>query len=943
MQKILDLKSTLNLPQTRFPMKANLPQTEPLRLARWERIDLYGKIRASRRESPLFTFHDGPPYANGRIHLGTALNKILKDFIIKSKTLAGFNTPYVPGWDCHGLPIEVNVDRELGGRKAQMTPEEIRSECRRYAEKFVDLQRQDFKRLGILGEWENAYLTMSYSYEAAIAEVFLKFLSEGYVYRGRKPVYWCIRDRTALAEAEVEYEDHRSPSIYVKYRLLSDAARLDPKLAGRRIWVVIWTTTPWTLPASMAVAFHPDFDYVVVADESADAYLLERRRAAPAIAEMGVKADTVLAQFRGRTLDTIELQHPFLERKVLGVLADYVTAEDGTGCVHTAPGHGREDYQTGVKYGLEILSPLDDAGRFTEGPPEYRGKTVFEANPAIIQLLEAHGTLAGPPGSIEHSYPHCWRCHQPVIFRATEQWFISLDHKDLRQRALDEIKKVRWSPEWGEERISSMIATRPDWCISRQRVWGVPITVFHCELCQKPLMDARVARPAVQLFRKEGADAWYSHPVEDLVEPGARCPDCSGSKLRKETDILDVWFDSGSSHFAVLGRRPDLPWPADVYLEGGDQYRGWFHSSLLVALVTHGCAPYRAVLTNGWTLDAQGRAMSKSLGTGVDPNELIKTHGADIVRLWAASVDFREDVVLSAEILARLSEAYRKLRNTFRYCLANLYDFDPERDSVPARQVEEVDAWALERTAQALEQIYAAYDDYAFHRVYRILGDLATVDLSAFYFDILKDRLYTAPAQSLRRRSGQTALYKILDGLVRAAAPLLSFTADEVWAHMPSPHLREESVHQAQFVPAELLRESLPGTLSLQKWDHLIEVRNAVLKGLEAARQQKAIGSGLEAKVYLDPQGIFKSLLNDYRCFLPALFIVSQVEIGSGWKGDITENQLPGLRIGIARATGEKCERCWNYSEHGGEDPDYPTVCERCAAALSEIESLASK
>jgi isoleucyl-tRNA synthetase len=938
MQKIVDLKSTLNLPHTRFPMKANLPQTEPLRLAHWEEIDLYGKIRAARKDSPLFTFHDGPPYANGRIHLGTALNKILKDFIIKSKTLAGFNTPYVPGWDCHGLPIEINVDKELGRRKAEMSPQDIRAECRRYAEKFVELQRQDFKRLGILGEWENPYLTMAFSYEAAIAEAFLKFLSEGYVYRGRKPVYWCIRDRTALAEAEVEYENHRSPSVYVKYRLLSDPARLDPKLAGRNVWVVIWTTTPWTLPASMAVAFHPDFEYVVVADESEDAYLLERRRAAPAMAEMGIQADTVLAQIPGRILDRIELKHPFLERKVLGVLADYVTAEDGTGCVHTAPGHGREDYQTGVNYGLEILSPVDDSGRFTEGLPEYRGKTVFEANPAIIQLLESHGTLAGPPGSIEHSYPHCWRCHQPVIFRATEQWFISLDHKGLRQHALDEIKKVRWSPEWGEERISNMIATRPDWCISRQRVWGVPITVFHCEQCQKPLMDARLARPAVELFRKEGADAWYTHPVEDLVEPDTRCAHCGESSLRKEMDILDVWFDSGSSHFAVLGHRPDLPWPADAYLEGGDQYRGWFHSSLLVALVTHGAAPYRQVLTNGWTLDAQGRAMSKSLGTGVDPNELIKTHGAEIVRLWAASVDFREDVVLSPEILARLSEAYRKLRNTFRYCLANLYDFDPEQDSVPGSQLQEIDAWALERTAQTLEDVYAAYDDYAFHRVYRSLADLATVGLSAFYFDILKDRLYTAPAQSLRRRSGQTALYKILDGIVRAAAPLLSFTADEVWTHMPSPQLREASVHQASFIPARQLRESLPDTLKLEKWERLIDVRNGVLKALETARQQKAIGSGLEAKVYLEPQGILKSLLHEYRSFLPALFIVSQVEIGSGWNGDIAESQVPGLRVGITRATGEKCERCWNYSEHVGEHRDYPTVCERCAAALEEIE-----
>ncbi|MGH9445316.1 MAG: isoleucine--tRNA ligase [Terriglobia bacterium] len=939
MQKTLDLKSTLNLPATPFPMKANLPRTEPVRLARWQEIDLYGKIRESRKGCPLFTFHDGPPYANGRIHLGTALNKLLKDFIIKSKTLAGYDAPYVPGWDCHGLPIEINVDRELGSRKARMTAPEIRAECRQYAAKFVDLQRADFKRLGILGEWDNPYLTMAFSYEALTAEAFLKFLDEGYVYRGRKPVYWCIQDRTALAEAEVEYESHRSPSIYVKYALRSDPAQLDPKLSGRDVSVIIWTTTPWTLPASMAVAFHPEFEYVVVAAD-AGAYLLESRRMAPAMAEMGLPEGAVLARIPGRRLEGIRMQHPFLEREVPGVLAEYVTAEDGTGCVHTAPGHGREDYQTGMKYGLETMSPLDDSGRFTEGLADYRGKTVFEANGAIIALLEARGALAGPPLLLDHSYPHCWRCHQPVIFRATEQWFISLDHDALRERALDEIKKVRWSPAWGEERIANMIATRPDWCISRQRVWGVPITVFHCESCAKPLMDARLARPAIELFRKEGADAWYTHPVEDLAAPGARCPDCGGGKLRKEMDILDVWFDSGSSHFAVLGRRPGLPWPADAYLEGGDQYRGWFQSSLLVALVTHRAAPYRQVLTNGWTLDAQGRAMSKSLGNSVDPGEVIETYGAEILRLWVASVDFREDVVLSPEILARLTDAYRKLRNTFRYCLANLYDFDPERDAVAAGQLEEVDAWALHRTAEALEQIYEAYQEYAFHRVYRILTTLATVDLSAFYFDVLKDRLYTAPAASTRRRSGQTALYGILDALVRAAAPLISFTADEVWCHMPGPHLREVSVHHAAFTPAPQLRAALPESLAanLENWERLIEVRNHVLKALEAARQQKAIGSGLEAKVYLHAQGVLSSVLETYRDMLPALFIVSQVETGSEWKADLLESQLPGLRIGIGRAAGTKCERCWNYSVRVGENSAYPTICERCSAALAEIE-----
>ncbi len=940
MQRTLDIKSTLNLPKTTFPMKANLPQTEPARLAHWQEMDLYGKIRQARKDSPLFTLHDGPPYANGRIHLGTALNKILKDFIVKSKTMAGFNAPYLPGWDCHGLPIEINVDKELGARKARMSQHKIRQECRRYAEKFVRLQRDDFKRLGILGEWESAYLTMEYSYEALIARAFLKFLAEGYVYRGRKPVYWCLVDRTALAEAEVEYETHRSPSIYVKYALLSDPSRLDPRLRGQRVWVLIWTTTPWTLPASMAVAFHPDYEYIVVGDGSGDAYLLESRRVGPTLSATGLKAPEELARVAGRELEGIELQHPFLDRKVPGVLAEYVTAEDGTGCVHTAPGHGREDYQTGLRYGLEVYSPLNDAGEFTEGLPEYKGRTVFEANEAIVQLLARRGTLAGPPGWLDHSYPHCWRCHNPVIFRATEQWFISLEHDGLRQRALDEIKKVHWSPAWGEERILNMVATRPDWCISRQRVWGVPITAFHCEACDKPLMDAGAAKPGVELFAKEGADAWYTHPVEDLVAPGTRCPECGGTKLRKETDILDVWFDSGSSHFAVLGQRPDLPWPADVYLEGGDQYRGWFHSSLLIALVTHRAAPYRQVLTNGWVLDAEGRAMSKSLGTGVQPEEVIKTHGAEILRLWAASVDFREDVVISPQILDRLSEAYRKLRNTCRYCLANLYDFNPETDAVTADSLEEIDAWALERTAQTLEQVESAYNDFAFHRAYRAIYDFSTVDLSAFYFDILKDRLYTAPAFSRRRRSGQTALYRILDALLRASAPLLSFTADEAWSRMPSTHLREASVHTAKFVRPDALRAGLRSmTANLENWERLIAVRNAVLKALEDARQQKIIGSGLEAKVYLDPQGLFKPLLHEYRTFLPSLFIVSQVEIASEWDHDVLTTQLSGLKIGVAKATGSKCERCWNYSARVGEDANYPGVCERCSEALAEIEA----
>jgi len=939
MQKTLDLKHTLNLPRTHFSMKANLPQNEPRWLATWAKEDLYGQIRAARKEAPIFTLHDGPPYANGRIHLGTALNKVLKDFIVKSRTQGGYNAPFLPGWDCHGLPIEINVDKELGARKSQMSMVEVRQACRRYAEKYVDIQREDFKRLGVFGEWEKPYLTMSFEYEAEIAEAFLMFLAGGYVYRGRKPVYWCISDKTALAEAEVEYEDHTSRSIYVRYPVLTNPASLAPSLAGRQLYVIIWTTTPWTLPASMAVAFHPEFEYVAVAEDGGDVYLVESRRHEPVLQETGLQASTVIARIPGRRLDRLEIQHPFLDRKILGVLADYVTAEDGTGCVHTAPGHGREDYLTGVQYGLEIYCPVGDAGEFTEGLPEYMGKKVFEANEPIVDLLKRRGMLVGPAGWLTHSYPHCWRCHNPVIFRANDQWFIDIDHRDLRQQALEEIKKVRWLPSWGEERIANMIAERPDWCISRQRMWGVPITVFHCETCKKPLLDASLAKRAPELFRKEGADAWYVHPVEDLLPPGAKCSHCGGTRLRKETDILDVWFDSGASHFVVLGHRPDLPWPADVYLEAGDQYRGWFHSSLLVALGTHGAAPYRSVLTHGWVLDADRRAMSKSLGNVIDPNEVIKTHGAEILRLWVASVEFGEDVTISADMLARLSEAYRKLRNTFRYCLGNLYDFDPQKDTVEGLQLEDLDAWALLRTADLLERVLAGYEEYSFHKVYRAIYDFASVDLSAFYFDILKDRLYTAPARSTRRRSAQTAIYHLAEALVRAVAPLLPFTAEEVWANLPGPQGRAKSVHLTQFLRPGELRQRVPREYlpRLEKWPQLIAVRNAVLKALEVARQEKFIGGSLEARVCLEAEGDLKNLLADSLGALPSIFIVSQVELCTSPLAGAIETDIPGLRIRIDKALGGKCERCWNYSQQVGKDSRYPTVCERCSVALEEI------
>ncbi|HYM09708.1 MAG TPA: isoleucine--tRNA ligase, partial [Bryobacterales bacterium] len=687
---MFDPKSTVNLPKTAFAMKASLPQNEPKLLARWAQEDLYGRIREARRGAPIYLLHDGPPYANGNIHLGTALNKILKDFIVKSKTMAGFNSPYVPGWDCHGLPIEIKVDQELGGKRAQMSALQIRAACRRYAEKYVGIQRRGFERLGVLGEWNAPYLTMSAQYEAAIAGAFVDMLAGGYVYKDLKPVHWCMRDHTALAEAEVEYENEPSPSIWVKFALPHGAETIDPALAGRRVSAIVWTTTPWTIPANMAIAFHPKFDYAAIEGNGGEVYggevyIVAEKLAAATAARLGFAAREPLAVFRGEKLEGLEFRHPFLDRISRGILAGHVTLEQGTGAVHTAPGHGLEDYVVGRQYGIPTYCPVDAAGKFfhaegAEGrlPEVLIGKTVWEANPIVVDLLRKHGALLATE-QIEHSYPHCWRCHNATIFRATEQWFIGMDRNDLRRRTLDEIHRIRWLPAWGEERMSSMIATRPDWCISRQRVWGVPIIVFYCQACQSPLTDRAVLDHVVSLFREHTADVWYEREASEMVPAGTRCK-CGGTEFRKESDILDVWFDSGSSHLAVLGHRPDLPWPADLYLEAGDQYRGWFHSSLLVGIGIRGQSPYRGCACHGWALNAEGQAMSKSLGTGVNPDDIARSHGAEILRLWSSSMELSDDSRMSPEILARLSEAYRKVRNTFRYMLGNLYDFDPAKD-----------------------------------------------------------------------------------------------------------------------------------------------------------------------------------------------------------------------------------------------------------------------
>jgi isoleucyl-tRNA synthetase len=930
MAKTLDLKSTLNLPRTDFPMKAKLPEREPEQLAAWEQMRLYYRILDSRAGAPLFVLHDGPPYPTGEIHLGTGLNKIVKDMIVKSKTMAGFRSPYVPGWDCHGLPIETKVEKELGGKTTKVSAAEFRRRCREYAARYVEAHKRDFRRLGVFGQWDKPYLTMDPSMEACTAGAFIDFLEKGYVYRGLKPVYWCIYDRTALAEAEVEYEDHTSPSIWVKFPVIEvpNGVKL-----GTDVSALIWTTTPWTLPANRALAFHPEFEYVVT-DTSAGKLLLAKGRVDALASELGLEIRGVTGGWKGREFEGAKFRHPFLDLTVPGVLADYVTLDQGSGVVHTAPGHGAEDFYTGQKYGLEAYAPQDDDGRFIEGLPEYKGKTVFEANPIVVELLKQRGMLVGER-KLTHSYPHCWRCHNPVIFRATEQWFIELDHDDLRKKSLAAIAKVKWKPEWGEARIHDMVAERPDWCISRQRFWGVPLIVFYCEACGKQLKDFQALRHVLPFFEREGADAWYTHSAEELLPPGTKCG-CGASKWKKEKDVLDVWFDSGSTNLAVLSEK-DGTWPADVYMEGPDQYRGWFHSSLLVAMGVKGRAPYREVVTHGWTLDEKGQPMSKSLGNVMEPNQIVAKWGADLLRVWVVSQDYTSDVRLSEAMMQQLAEAYRKIRNTFRFALSNLFDFDPARDSVPDSELLEMDAWMLRRTGAVVRECREWYDNFDFHRIYHRLHDFCSVDLSAFYFDVLKDRLYTFAPNSRGRRSAQTAAYRIASALLRLIAPTLVFTSEEVWKHLPHLAGDAESIHMALFPAAEGFEQALDADHA-GNWDRLLAVREEVLKALEPLRAAKTISANLEARVTLVASGELAALLQTYRAYLPALFIVSQVELQIGTGNGGASTGIEGLEVRAERAHGKKCERCWNYSIHVGENADYPTLCERCVAALEEIE-----
>ncbi|MGE0703447.1 MAG: isoleucine--tRNA ligase, partial [Vicinamibacterales bacterium] len=857
-------KDTVNLPRTDFPMKASLPTAEPAALTRWNETGLYEQIRTARRGAPLFVLHDGPPYANGKIHIGHALNKVLKDFVVKSKTMAGFDAPYVPGYDCHGLPIELQVDRELGSAKRSMSTADFRRACRTYAERFIGTMTEEFARLGVLGDWARPYLTMAPPYQAAIVRSLGRFVEQGLVYKGKKPVHWCIHCRTALAEAEVEYEDHVSPSIYVEFPSTPDGnaelARRVPSLAGRSVSALIWTTTPWTIPSNLAVAFHPELDYgaydvegrtVIVAEG-----LVERVSAA-----IGKPFGSPVARMKGEQLEGVKFRHPLYERDSVGVLGEYVTLDAGTGVVHTAPGHGTDDFMAGVKYGLEIYAPVGPGGHFLENVELFGGMRVFDANPKVQEALEARGRL-WQKSTLSHQYPHCWRCHNPVIFLATSQWFIRMDAalanadgssgeggQTLREAALDAVDNhVRWIPSWGRDRIYNMLANRPDWCISRQRAWGVPIPAVDCTRCGEAVLTQALVGRAAAVFEVHGADAWYERPVEEFLPQGLVCPSCGGTAFERERDILDVWFDSGSSHEAVLPFRSELSWPADMYLEGSDQHRGWFHSSLLVGLGTRGRPPYRQVLTHGFVVDEDGRKMSKSLGNTVAPQDVIEQSGAEILRLWVAMVDYREEIRLGKQILARVVEAYRKIRNTMRYLVANLYDFDPAKDRVPVERMEEVDRFILARYAALAERVTTAYDAYDYPPIFHAINSFMTVDLSAFYSDISKDRLYTFGAGSRERRSAQSAMYVMADGFTRLMAPILPVTADELWRHLPGS--KEASVHLARF-PGGVELKAMANDSLVDRWNGLMALRERVLAEIEPLRKDKRIGSSLQARVVL--------------------------------------------------------------------------------------------
>lgn len=927
----MDYSKTLNLPETEFPMRAGLPEREPEFLKYWEENKIYEKKQELHAGHKKFVLHDGPPYANGKIHMGTALNKILKDIIMKYKYAQGFDTPYVPGWDTHGMPIEHAAIKNLGLNRHELDTLVLRKECHDYALKWIDEQRTDFKRLGVLGDWDHPYITMTHDYEAVQIHVFGEMAKKGYIYKGKKAVYWCPHCETALAEAEIEYGEEKSPAIFVKMPLVKDNGMLPEAAQGKPAYIVIWTTTPWTMPANVAIALHPDFEYAWV--ECEGEILFMAKEMLEAVGKVCKKdLSNIIGTCKGKDMEYAECRHPFetIDRKSLVVLADYVTLEAGTGCVHTAPGHGADDFETGVRYNLPIICPVDGSGKLTaEAGADFAGMFVFDANVPIIKYLAGLNRLFGKE-NIHHQYAHCWRCKNPIIYRATEQWFASVD--GFREEALNAIANdVQWIPSWGEARIHNMVADRHDWCISRQRVWGVPIPIFYCEDCNEHLVNDDTINAVADLFAKEGSDAWWAHSAEEILPQGTKCPKCGGTHFRKESDIMDVWFDSGSSHAAVCKTRPELAWPADMYLEGSDQHRGWFQSSLLTSVATEGKAPYRAVLTHGYVVDGEGRKMSKSVGNTVAPQEVIAQYGADIIRLWAASSDYKADIRISKEILKQLSEVYRKIRNTIRYILGNTNDFNYETDKVEFKDMLELDRWALMHMQLLKKEVSAAYESYDFHVLYHAIHNFCSVEMSSYYLDILKDRLYAYKADSFERRSAQTAMYEIMLDLVVMIAPVLSFTMEEVWQFMKKPASMPESVFMMPW--PECKEEYIDEALE-SKWDNFIEIRSEITRVLEGARRAKTIGHSLDAKVELHATGEALAILRSVEGDLATLLIVSQAKLVEGLAGGVEATGREDLKVTVQAAEGEKCERCWIYSDTVGKDAEHPTVCARCAAAL---------
>ncbi len=944
----MEYNKTINLPSTQFQMKADLPKREPEIQKIWEKIRLYESIQEKNKNGPKYVLHDGPPYANGNIHMGHALNKILKDIIVKFKLMKGFNVPFVPGWDCHGLPIEYQLLKNLGLRKEEIDRVEFRMKARAYAEKFAGIQKEEFKRLGIFADWENPYLTMSYDYEAKIIEIFKRLVGEGYIYRGKKPVYWCANCETALAEAEVEYSNHTSHSVYVKFpvKKLGKDKRIEFQLPTS---VLIWTTTLWTLPANVALAFHPEYEYAWVKLSSSNLPIKEeiiivaKKLASSLLQKFGIENYDIWKVCQGKDLEGIVCSHPFIDRDSVGICADFVTLEEGTGIVHIAPGHGQEDYQIGLKYELPVLAPVDGKGKFTDEVPQFSGIDVFSSNKLIIEKLKNSSRLLHFE-EIVHPYPHCWRCKKPIIFRATEQWFLDVDKSGLRQKMLEVIKRVKWIPKIGENRISAVVEVRPDWCLSRQRYWGVPIPIFYCKNCGEPLMSEESIEAVQQLVLKEGSDAWYIKKEEEILPKGTECPKCSKSKFIKEKDILDVWFDSGVSHEAVLRERENLSWPADLYLEGSDQHRGWFQTSLIPAVALEESAPYRSVLTHGFVVDGEGRKMSKSIGNVIAPQEIIEKYGAEILRLWVASEDYSEDMRISSEILGHLVDGYRRIRNTFRFLLGNLSDFNVSK-KVKYQEMPEIDQWMLHRLQELISQVMDKYESFQLHRVYRDIHNFCTRELSSFYLDVLKDRLYTFGKDSLPRRSAQTVLYEIAISLIKLTTPILSHTAEEAWQMLPEIEERSVLLSNLPRVEKKYLSDRLA-----EKWEKILLLRKSVVKALEIARKENIIGGSLEAEVdlYTQEKELAIFLHNNERQWRE-IFIISEAKVFEEVpsmsfqvtkdKLEVTMNseEIPELYLRVKRAPGRKCVRCWNWSLTVGENREHPQLCARCLEVVKNL------